>query len=763
MKYNRLIIMAGLVIVGLLASCKKDNGTNNNQSNLNLDGICFKAAIEQGNPNAKTYLDGQDVKWMQEDAILVTNASGQQAAFEVVDGLNSMNGTFYTSATFDYAPDYNAAYPYDKASISGTTATFTLPQQQPITRTGTFGNGAMPMVAHSSTEILNFYNVCGGICFPLKGAGVHVSKLVLTSNDADDMLWGEFTADCTSANPLPTHVDGGSGSNSIELTCDIDLTDEAQDFYIMVPPATMKTGFTLEIYDGTTVLFNRSITWASQPDFITRSVVSKVETALSLGDPLTVSTVSPTFIGNTEAYGQGSVTGDDDNIMERGLCWALASETTTPTLANNYKADASATAGDFAFMFGDTNPLTKDCVYYVRAYAKNALGIPFYGEPIPFATRKDYANDYNGSIPYAFSVAVNRQVNFSSGNLQYLGTGYTATNHFLNTTTTYSNNTWRFAEYQFEWVGGNAYGSSYGNVYANGEYPNASQNGTKSNNNNITNGASNTQWIDLFGWGTSGYHNPDDPYNVNYRPYDIRYDNGSTATFDWNDGAHYNIPMEHNEYGYGPSMGLTNVNWNLVGTSANYDWGVYNNICNDGSFGTGAWRTMTCDSDLNHDGEWNYLFEQRRASTINGTANARFATAQLNVRLNQLVNGVMLFPDNYTWPAEVSYYPGSINDGYAVFGSDHQWTEAEWSLLEKNGAVFLPAAGYREDPSTLVAIPSWVCFYWSVTRGDAYYGSNMYVIYTNNANHLTLGSGIYSFGHSIHYQGQSVRLVRNVN
>ena len=216
-------------------------------------------------------------------------------------------------------------------------------------------------------------------------------------------------------------------------------------------------------------------------------------------------------------------------------------------------------------------------------------------------------------------------------------------------------------------------------------------------------------------------------------------------------------------------MGLTNVNWSLVGTSANYDWGVYNNICNDGSYSAGAWRTMTCDSDLNHDGEWNYLFERRSASTINGTANARFANAQIKVRLNQLVNGVMLFPDNYTWPAEVAYYPSSINVGTAAFNSGHQWTEAEWSLIEKNGAVFLPAAGYRGNPTTLINLPSWVCFYWSVTRGDFYYdivpqtGQGGYIDYTDNANHLTLGSGLYEFSHSVHYQGMSVRLVRNVN
>ena len=733
-------MMAGLMVLGLLSACKKDN----NNGNLNLDGISFKATTESHDPNAKTYLDGEDVKWMENDHILVCNRADQQADFKVVDGIETMNGTFYTGATFDQAPDYNAAYPYDKVTLSGTTATFVLPQQQTITRTGTFGNGAMPMVAHSSDETLNFYNVCGGICFPMQGAGIHVSKLVLTSKDASDKLWGTFTVDCTAvpvsgnvtSGPMPTYKTGSEGSNVIELVCNgsegITLTAEAQDFYIMVPPQTMKSGFTLEIFDGTNRIYNRSIEWdaATHANFITRSVVSKVQTPLTFNDPLTVTTVSPTFISQTQAYGQGTVTGDDNNITERGFCWALASETTTPTIANSYKAEGGTASGSFALMFGDTNPMTKDCVYYVRAYAKNATGEVFYGDPIPFATRKDYTNDYNGRMPYAYSVASNRQVNFSMGNLQYKA----------------STNTWRFAEYQFEYVGGVWYGMELGNVYANGEHPDASQNGTKSDNRNI--GASYSGWIDLFGWATSGYHDANDTYNTQYRPYSIS-DANISSTGMWHGSQYY----QTNEYGYGPSMDEFNEK-HLVGPYSSYDWGVYNNISNDGSYGVGSWRTMTGGSTS----EWYYLMELRTTSTINGTNNARFAIAQINVRNNQLCNGVILFPDTYIWPNEVAYYPSQFNNGTLTdFQNGHQWTEAEWSLLEKNGSVFLPAAGERESPTTLITVPNYAGFYHSSTRALPYW------VYGNNAYKLVIGSGQYSFSENVHYQGGSVRLVRNVN
>lgn len=737
MKKTTIFMMAGLMVLGLLSACKKDN-TNNN-SNLNFDGICFKATTESHDPNAKTYLDGEDVKWMQDDHILVCNSADQQADFKVVDGIETMNGTFYTGATFDQAPDYNAAYPYDKVTLSGTTATFVLPQQQNITRTGTFGNGAMPMVAHSSDETLNFYNVCGGICFPMQGAGIHVSKLVLTSKDASDKLWGTFTVDCTAvpvsgnvtSGPMPTFKTGSEGSNVIELVCNgdegITLTAEAQDFYIMVPPQTMKSGFTLEIFDGTNRIYNRSIEWdaATHANFITRSVVSKVQTPLTFNDPLTVTTVSPVFISQTQAYGQGTVTGDDNNITERGFCWALASETTTPTIANNHKADANNASGSFAFMFGDDQPLTKDCVYYVRAYAINTFGMAYYGDPIPFATRKDYVNDYNGCMPYAYSVSATQQVNFSMGNLQYQA----------------STNTWRFAEYQFEYVGGTD-GYRYGNVYANGEHPDASQNGTASGNQNIS--SSYDGWIDLFSWATSGYHNSSDQYNVNYHPYS------------WSKNV---VNTDYNEFGYGPSYNMPGY-MSLTGANANYDWGVYNNISNDGSFGTGAWRTLTANN-----GEWDYLLYSRSASTINGTANVRYASAQINARFGgrtNTVSGFMMFPDTYTWPAEVAYYPAEFNSLSSTFENGHQWTEAEWSLLEKNGAIFMPAGGYR-DVSTagnpILQYPSQMAMYWSVTRKE----SEGNFEYRHNAYMLVFGNGYNMIAPIVQWQGFAVRLVRNVN
>ena len=95
-----------------------------------------------------------------------------------------------------------------------------------------------------------------------------------------------------------------------------------------------------------------------------------------------------------------------------------------------------------------------------------------------------------GAIDGLFSVGENQQVYFSKGNLQYRA----------------STNTWRFANHQFDFVGGtlnegSEYAEVFGNVY---------ENGIKCSNNRISSDYSG--WIDLFGWGTSGYNHGANSY-----------------------------------------------------------------------------------------------------------------------------------------------------------------------------------------------------------------------------------------------------------
>ena len=230
----------------------------------------------------------------------------------------------------------------------------------------------------------------------------------------------------------------------------------------------------------------------------------------------------------------------------------------------------------------------------------------------------------------AFSVSTTSSVVFSPGNLQWSATGggADATTHAVAGGGTAAG-TWRFAPNQWDTIG--------------------------AANSNIS--SSYTGWIDLFGWGTSGYDNKQ-PYMTSKVKDD--YGNGSTG---------------------------------ISGT--NYDWGAYNAIYNPKTSATdapGTWRTLTA-------AEWNYLADTR--TTASGI---RYAKAQVNG-----VPGLILVPDNWS---SSTYTLDSTNTTGSTFNSN-VITAAQWATLENAGCVFLPASGYRTGVS-LTSVGVWGC-YWTAS------------------------------------------------
>ena len=288
-----------------------------------------------------------------------------------------------------------------------------------------------------------------------------------------------------------------------------------------------------------------------------------------------------------------------------------------------------------------------------------------------------------GALPGKFTInASGDKVYFSKGNLQYRA----------------STNTWRFAENQWDFVGTqNPYSGNAG--------------GTVSGSDNYYISQTYNGWIDLFGWGTSGYHDSGDPYNVNYQPW-------STSTAQVN--------QDYNYYGYGPSTNIPSPN--LTGSSANYDWGVYNTI----SGTTGSWRTLKGGPN-NDDNEWYYIFNRR-----NTASGIRYAKAQVAG-----VNGVILLPDDWS----TSTYSLSNTDTPDASFSSNFINASQWTALEDAGAVFLPAAGNRLGTSV-----------YNVGSGGSYWSASYYGSYGARLvgfDYTYLGTGNYSD----RCRGFTVRLV----
>ena len=279
-----------------------------------------------------------------------------------------------------------------------------------------------------------------------------------------------------------------------------------------------------------------------------------------------------------------------------------------------------------------------------------------------------------GAIGGLFSVSATQQVYFSQGNLQYQA----------------STNTWRFAEHQWDYVGAQ---TTYGYGYNEGVCGGGTVNGSDNCSISITYSG----WIDLFGWGTSGWNSG----AVCYQPW-----SNSTKNTDYCPGG---------SFAYG-----------LTGNYAEADWAWHNAISNGGN-SSHLWRTLTND-------EWNYVFNTR--STSSGI---RYAKATVGG-----IGGFILLPDNW----DASYYTlSSTNNGYAAYISNNITTTTWINNLERYGAVFLPITGFRLG--SVVYNVGWDGCYWSST--PYYYGSN-YVLFN--------GSGLNAMANTQRQYSRAVRPVR---
>ena len=188
---------------------------------------------------------------------------------------------------------------------------------------------------------------------------------------------------------------------------------------------------------------------------------------------------------------------------------------------------------------------------------------------------------------------------------------------------------------------------------------------------------------------------------------------------------------------YGINNNINNSNYgNKTSNTLKSDWGVAANAASLGGYSN--WRTLTS-------AEWEYIFNTRAASTVNGTANARYAKATVAGK-----TGMILFPDTYTHPSGVTA-PASINTASAEF-TVNNYDATAWGKMETAGCVFLPAAGYRNGTS--VSFVGSYGYYWSSTPDSSDANRALFVRFSASS-----VDPAYSYFRNF---GRSVRLVRDV-
>ena len=240
---------------------------------------------------------------------------------------------------------------------------------------------------------------------------------------------------------------------------------------------------------------------------------------------------------------------------------------------------------------------------------------------------------------------------------------------------------------------------------------------------------------------TGGFFSVSDTKKVYFSKGNLRYTSGAWSFFD-NQWDYYTTYSDDSWDKFGWSTSATTYGGNTSTSNSTYsgdfvDWGA--------TIGTG-WRTLSS-------AEWEWLLGPssspnpgtncRTSSTVNGTANARYAKATVASKA-----GIILFPNSYTHPSDVTQ-PTSINTANAAFTSN-SYDATAWGKMEVAGCIFLPAAGYRYG-TNVYGVGSYGD-YWSSQPNDTNYASGV----------LFSASVVNPQCSSSRYNGYSVRLVRQV-
>lgn len=271
MKKLSMVWIAALLLLSM--SCKKteiENGTENDSS-------VIRVYTETPDGDGKTHLDGLAVKWDIGDKIWIFGQTGSSTYNYGPFSAQSIgpNGR-YAEFTNDESVTFSNSYKTHEACYPTTGGWFTVSNnrlqsninlsalQNQTYKAGTFSQDFFPMLSRTTTvntaspylpKELYFKNLCGMLAIELKGeveskGDVTVEKIVLTSKNTNDKLWGTgtFSMSGNDSEMVPS-ISLTEGGNSVTLTCDppVTLSTTPTTFYFVLPPNTLANGFDIQV------------------------------------------------------------------------------------------------------------------------------------------------------------------------------------------------------------------------------------------------------------------------------------------------------------------------------------------------------------------------------------------------------------------------------------------------------------------------------------------------------------------------------------
>ena len=243
--------------------------------------LIFTASFED--KNSRTYLnEDEHLCWTANDliSIFAANTYNQKYEFQGKTGANSGDFEAVTSNSYQTGNDLSrhyAIYPYNSSSTitENGVITATLPAEQSYA-VKSFGLGANTMVAATADKndnFLKFKNVGGYLELNLYGNDVTIKSITLQGNSNEKIAGSATITPVYNGNP--TVEMANNATNTITLDCGegvkIGSTAEtATAFWMVIPPTTFTSGFTITITD---VNGNEFIKSTSKNITISRNVI----------------------------------------------------------------------------------------------------------------------------------------------------------------------------------------------------------------------------------------------------------------------------------------------------------------------------------------------------------------------------------------------------------------------------------------------------------------------------------------------------------
>lgn len=232
------------------------------------DGRIFTTSFEQN--ETRTYIEnGNLLRWNAGDQITIFEGNTLNRKYQFNGETGDNAGTFsIVSKPFGTGNDLNchyAVYPYSsgvKITESGV-ITATLPAEQSYTE-NSFGLGANTMVAVTENlddTFLKFKNVGGYLKLQLYGENVTIKSITLNGNNNEKLSGKATITPYYGEEPMVTLSD--EATQSITLNCGEGIkvgssADDATAFWIVVPPTSFESGFTITLTDINDITFTQS-------------------------------------------------------------------------------------------------------------------------------------------------------------------------------------------------------------------------------------------------------------------------------------------------------------------------------------------------------------------------------------------------------------------------------------------------------------------------------------------------------------------------